>query len=412
MHVGLSTSVIQRGKTGIAQYVFALVRALTSTETPKPPWAEDLRLTLFVLQEDMPLFEFAHGRAQIEVVPEEYRPAVKDIVWHQTELPLLAKRLQLDLLHVPSYRRLLWRKPCPLVATIHDLAPFHVSAKYDWKRMFYGKVIVRRLAHRQDQVIAISENTARDIERFFRVPRNRLHVVPNGVDHSRFFPLPHLDPGLKHSSVDRPAGDKPFFLYIARLEHPGKNHVPLIGAFDQFKSRTGSSWQLVFGGSDWHGAQEIYAAAKASRFSCDIHFAGYVPDAALPDWYRSAGALVYPSLYEGFGMPPVEAMACGCPVIASTRGALGEVVGNAAALVDPADINSMATQLEAVADSPELRATLRHAGLIRAHHFDWKVTARRTWEVYNRAAGRAAVPQLGSESKCNCTSRNMAGASP
>src|SRR5213076_81814 len=121
------------------------------------------RFTLFVLAEDLPLFDFARDKMEFVVVPERFRPPVKNILWHQTELPSLVRQLRLDVLHVPSYRRLLWPKPCALVATIHDLAPFHVARKYDWKRMFYGRVVARKLARRQDEIIAISANTARDI---------------------------------------------------------------------------------------------------------------------------------------------------------------------------------------------------------------------------------------------------------
>src|SRR5437588_2848613 len=153
MHIGLSTSVIQRGKTGVAQYLFALLRAILSH-------AAAHRFTLFVLEEDLELFGFLEGRMTLVPVAERFRPPVKNILWHQTHLPALVRRHGIDVLHVPSYRRLLWRKPCALVGTIHDLAPFHVRDKYDWKRMFYGRWVARRLAKRQDQIIAISENTA------------------------------------------------------------------------------------------------------------------------------------------------------------------------------------------------------------------------------------------------------------
>ncbi|MDB6020644.1 MAG: glycosyltransferase family 1 protein, partial [Pedosphaera sp.] len=154
MNIGVSTSVIQRGRTGIAQYLFALLRAFL-------PGAEH-EFTLFVLEEDVSLFDFLADRMRIVRVPESFRPPVKNILWHQAELPRLARQFKLDVLHVPSYRRLLWPQPCALVATIHDLAPFRVARKYDWRRMFYGRVVVRQLARRQDRVIAISQNTARD----------------------------------------------------------------------------------------------------------------------------------------------------------------------------------------------------------------------------------------------------------
>src|SRR6266850_352350 len=148
MRIGLSTSVIQRGKTGVAQYVLALTKALLERE-------HGHELILFVLEEDLPLFEFARDRCRIVAVPEKFRPPIKDIAWHQIALPALARQLRLDLLHVPSYRRMIWQRPCPLVATIHDLAPFHVPQKYDWKRMFYARVCARRLIRRQKEVIAI-----------------------------------------------------------------------------------------------------------------------------------------------------------------------------------------------------------------------------------------------------------------
>jgi glycosyltransferase involved in cell wall biosynthesis len=322
-------------------------------------------------------------------VPESFRPPVKNILWHQAELPRLARQFQLDVLHVPSYRRLLWPQPCALVATIHDLAPFRVARKYDWRRMFYGRVVVRQLARRQDRVIAISQNTARDVRTFFGVPDQRVSVIHNGLEHARFFPG---SAAAARAEVSRKHGlRKPFFLYLARLEHPGKNHTRLIAAFNQFKAATNSPWQLVFAGSDWHGAETIHTAVRSSPFAADIRSLGFVADPELPDLYRAADVFVYPSLYEGFGMPPVEAMACGCPVISSDCGSLGEVVGDAAAVVDPQDVHSMAQQLITLANDAVLRARLRIAGLARAQCFNWQRTAEQTLEVYRQAAKSGTI---------------------
>ncbi|HZV33789.1 MAG TPA: glycosyltransferase family 1 protein [Verrucomicrobiae bacterium] len=372
MNIGISTSVVARGRSGVGQYLFALLRAFL-------PYTEN-RFTLFVLEEDVPLFEFAAGTMHIIPVPERFRPPVKNILWHQTQLPKLVRELELDVLHVPSYRRMLWPRPCPLVATIHDLAPFFVTKKYDGARMFYGRVVAARLARRQDRIIAISRNTARDVKRFFRLREERISIVHNGLDHDRFFPAV---PDVSHAEALRKFNvRKPFFLYTARLEHPGKNHTRLIAAFNQFKAAFPSDWQLVFAGSDWHGAEIIHGTIQASPFSADIHTLGFVRDADLPDLYRAADVFVYPSLYEGFGLPPVEAMACGCPVMSSGRGALKEVVGDAVALIDPEDVPSMARQLASLAEDGLLRARLRAAGLKRAQCFNWERTAAQTMEVY------------------------------
>ncbi len=124
---------------------------------------------------------------------------------------------------------------------------------------------------------------------------------------------------------------------------------------------------------------------KESRFPLDIRSLQFVPNDALPDLYRAAAVFVYPSLYEGFGLPPVEAMACGCPVISSTRGSLGEVVGDAAAIVEPEDIDSISKQLCKLATDEAIRNQLRAAGLTRAQEFDWKTTAEQTLRVYLQA---------------------------
>jgi glycosyltransferase involved in cell wall biosynthesis len=376
VRIGISTSVIQRGKTGVAQYVFALTRGLLEQTTQH-------QFILFVLEEDLPHFDFAKDRLELATVPEKFRPPARNILWHQTSLPKLVGRHQLDVLHIPSYRRMLWPKPCGLVATIHDLAPFHVAQKYDWKRMFYGKVVARRLAHRQDEVIAISKNTAQDIITFFQLPKERITIIHNGLDHERFFPGSRDEARKKIASQF--GLQAPFFLYLARLEHPGKNHVRLISAFEMFKSATNSNWQLAFAGSDWHGAEFIHAAIKQSPHAADIRPLSFVADAQLPDLYRAADVFVYPSLYEGFGLPPVEAMACACPVISSTRGALGEVVGDAAAIVDPEDVNNLTKQLLVLATDETARNRLRAAGLAQAQKFNWTRTAKETVRVYERA---------------------------
>jgi glycosyltransferase involved in cell wall biosynthesis len=383
MRIGLSTSVMQRGRSGVGQYVLALARALLDH-------AARHEFTLFVLEEDLPLFAFAATAMRLVPVAEKFRPAVSNVLWHQRHLPGLARRLRLEVLHVPSYRRLLWPHPCPLVATVHDLAPFRVPGKYNLARMLYARAVVPRLARRQDEIIAVSQFTADEIGIFFGRLRQPPTVIPNGLDHERFHPGSRPE---ARAVVRRRHGlAQPFFLYVARLEHPAKNHVRLITAFNRFKAETRSPWQLVLGGGDWHGAEAVHAAIRQSPVARDIRPLGFVPQADLPTLYRAADLFVFPSLFEGFGLPPVEAMACGCPVLTSARGALAEVIGDAAAVLDPESVGDIQAHLTRLAGDPGAREEWRAKGLVHAARFDWRRTAAATLEVYAAAQGRRPRP--------------------
>ena len=396
MRIGISTSVIQAGKSGIAEYVLSLVRAFRAHPGTH-------QFVLFVLEDDMPLFEFASDSTRLVPVSARNRSPMRDIVWHQTALPRLARQHGLDVLHVPSYRRLPWRRPCALVGTVHDLAAFHIPGKYDWKRMWYGRVGAAVLARRQDEIITVSQSTARDINAFWNVPADRVTVIHHGVDRERFSRVTR--PTARRECHARFGLRQPFFLYVARLEHPAKNHVRLIRAFDWFKTNTGSPWQLVLAGSDWHGAETIHSAVRQSAARSDIRCLGFVSEPDLPLLYRAAEVCVYPSLYEGFGFPPLQAMASECPVLCSSRGALGEVVGDAALTVDPEDWRELAAQMTRLADDPGLRLELATRGLQRARLFDWQKTAADTLKVYARAAARARTRDGHSELAAKAHSR-------
>jgi glycosyltransferase involved in cell wall biosynthesis len=400
MRIALSTSVVQGGRSGVAQYVFGLIKALL-------PVAGQHDIHLLVLEEDIPLFSFAAHRVTILPIKGvrsvnplvgRLREPLTDIAWHQCKLPALLRKHRIDVVHIPCYRRMLYSAPCAMVTTIHDLGLLHIKRNYehDWARRAYARVIVRRLAARQHKIIAVSENTAQDVAQFFSVEPERIDVIYNGLDQDRF--------GLGNKAqakadVERRWNlSRPFFLYVSRLENPAKNHVRLIEAFNQFKATSSLDWQLVLAGSDWHGASAIHAKAAQSPYSHDIRFLGFVEDATLPSLYRAAGAMVYPSLFEGFGMPPVEAALCGCPVLSSRRGALDEVLGGSAGTFDPECVEEIAAALTRLAVDPEWSATLRDAGLRNARRFSWRENAEHVLDVYQRAVdfyrhGRALSSQ-------------------
>lgn len=380
LHVALSTTVAQRGRSGVASYLFGLLDGFEAIGWP-------VKFSLLGLEEDAPLFTRWLGPCDWVAVPETYRSAVRNIIWHQTAARGVLRRIGADVVHIPSYRRIMWKPPVPQVVTIHDCAAFNVKGKYDAARMFYGQVVAKRLARGADAISCVSHATAADVERHFAIPAAEQHVVWNGIDQGRFCLQPESE--VQAFRAGRSEQQAPYFLYLARLEHPAKNHVRLIEAFEQFLAAHPDSPQhLLFGGADWHGAEEIHTRIAASPHRDRIRALGFVHDADLPLWYAGATAMVYPSLFEGFGLPPVEAMACGCPVIASPRGSLAEVVGDAARIIDPENIDDMAAALGELTDDNQ-REKWREAGRKRAALFDWRESARQLTEVYRQTARRA-----------------------
>lgn len=182
---------------------------------------------------------------------------------------------------------------------------------------------------------------------------------------------------------------RPYFLYIARLEHPAKNHCRLLEAYDAYRKAHPDGPDLVFGGSDWHGAETIHQRMAQSPFRESIHNLGFVDDADVPRLYRHSRALIFPSLFEGFGLPPLEAMACGAPVASSPRGALQEVVGDAGRIFDPEDPESIADALHSMDSDQQERERLIVAGLRRAADYRWELTAEKMSGIYLEVFGKS-----------------------
>lgn len=379
--VVLSTTVAQRGRSGVASYLFGLLDGLKAIDSP-------VQISLIGLEEDHGLFTRWLDRCDWIPIGERYRPAVRNIWWHQTQLRSVLREQQADVLHIPSYRRIVWNSPVPQVVTIHDCAAFNVRGKYDAARMFYGQHVARRLARGAEAITCVSQATADDVEKHFGIPTSAQSVIWNGIDHGRFQIA--TESQIADFRKRQGLGQDDYFLYLARLEHPAKNHVRLIEAFEKFAAENPHRGDhLLFGGADWHGAEEIHRRIAASPLRDRIRALGFVEDYDLPFWYGAATAMVYPSLFEGFGLPPVEAMACGCPVISSTRGSLGEVVGDAARLIDPEDISEMATALGEMTTKSH-RTDWQARGSARAALFDWRESARQLTELYQKTAQRRA----------------------
>jgi glycosyltransferase involved in cell wall biosynthesis len=274
----------------------------------------------------------------------------------------------------------------PSVGTVHDLSQLHVPQKYDPLRMIYIMRVLPRMMRRLTRVIAVSESTRRDLESFARVAADRIRVIHNGADLARFAPR---DRDEAKAAVAAELGlPRDFVLYIARLEHPGKNHVRLLEAFATLKRETGLPHKLVLVGSRWSGAELIDAKVEALGLGGEVVFPGFVPNELLPVLYAAADVFVFPSLFEGFGIPVLEAMACGTPVCAASTSSIPEVVGDAGLLFDPVEPAAIAASMQRLLTDEPLRERLVRLGLEQAKGFSWDEAAAAVLEELEGAGRR------------------------
>jgi glycosyltransferase involved in cell wall biosynthesis len=300
------------------------------------------------------------------------------VVWEQAFQPFMAAQERLDLLHGLAFVSPLLQ-PCSTIVTIHDESFALFPEFFRGANAAYLRLFTRLSCRRAARIIAVSENTRADVMRLYGVPGERVQVVPHGVD-ARFFPRPASEVAefkRAHSLPDH------FILFVGTLE-PRKNLVKLIEAFSNLQSRISNLKLILAGGKGWYYDQ-IFAAVERLDMQDEVIWAGYVPTDDLPLWYNSADVFAFPSRYEGFGMPLLEAMACGTPVVTSNASSLPEVAGDAALLVPPDDVGALADALARTLTDADLRQALHAKGLARAATFTWEETARRTAAVYRHA---------------------------
>jgi len=368
-HIGVNAHLLSLAEgyrsAGITSYIFNLLRHLPETAT-------GMEYTVFLSEKR---YRGAPGlRLQVSRLPTS-RPAVR-ILWEQALLPWVARREGIDLLHNMAFVGPL-AGGCPFVVTVHDLSFLFFPHSFRSLRRSYLRVFARMSVRRARRVIAVSESTKRDLVEIYDISPAKIDVVYNGVD-ARFQPLPADQAAAFRQQQGLP--DR-FILFVGTLE-PRKNIVSLIDAYARLPKERPPL--VLVGGKGWF-YDEIFGRVEALGLTGEVRFAGFVPAEDLPLWYNAADLFVYPSLYEGFGLPPLEAMACGTAVITSTASSLPEVVGQAGQLVDPTDTEALAAAMAQVLGSRELQQEMETAGLAQAAGFSWEETARKTVDSYRRA---------------------------
>jgi len=297
--------------------------------------------------------------------------------WQQVELPRRARSAAVEVLHVTGFDAPWWR-PCPTLLTVHDLIGLLFPGNFPLVSRFYWSYWLPRTVRWADQIIADSEHTKRDLIRLLNIPPERIKVVYPGVD-KVFQPIEEQAAleALRHKYSLPPD----IILYVGTLE-PRKGLDILIIAYSVLVADI--PHHLVIAGKKGWYTESLFCQVEALGLRERVHFIGYVADEDLPGLYNLANLFVYPSRYEGFGLPPLEAMACGVPVVCSNAASLPEVIGDAALLVPPDNVEALVVAIHKVLNDKNLRAEMRTKGLEQAKKFTWEETARRTVEIYEK----------------------------
>lgn len=289
------------------------------------------------------------------------------------------RRNPVDVLHVqftsPPF------SPCPVVVSIHDLSFEHLPQTFKWRSRKQLRITVRRSAREAAHVIALSEFVRRDLIQTYQLSPEKVSAIPLAAP-AHFSPVRSAEELQRVRQTYGITGE--YILTVGAIQ-PRKNLGRLVAAYARLRKFRPDIPKLVLAGKCAWLYDETLSTIKELGLRDSVILTGYVPEADLPALYSGAICFVYPSYFEGFGLPPLEAMKCGAPVIVGNQTSLPEVVGDAAVLVDPFDIEALAAGLDKVISDSDLRAELRVKGLARAERFNWQETARQTLAVYERS---------------------------
>jgi glycosyltransferase involved in cell wall biosynthesis len=369
LHIAIDAHAVGTRLAGNETYIANLIEALAEIDAVN-------RYTLYVTRREA--VERFHNRwpnFQTRLT-WPHTPLVRIPVTLSAEL----RRRPVDLLHVqytaPPFA------PCPVIPTIHDLAFEHLPATFKRRSWMQLRMTVRRTARRAAHLITVSEFSRRDIAETYRIAPERITVTPEAAS-KHFTPAPKGEIE-RVRALYKIEGD--YILAVGSIQ-PRKNLVRLLAAYaGLLRERAQAKLpKLVLVGKPAWLYEETLRAANEFGLESDVIFTGYVPERDLPALYSGALCFVYPSYFEGFGLPPLEAMQCGAPVITGDRTSLPEVVGAAGLMVDPFDTSALTAALARVIGDEDLRRSLRERGLKRAAEFDWRETARLTLAAYERA---------------------------
>jgi glycosyltransferase involved in cell wall biosynthesis len=369
MRIAINTLSMRRELFGMGNYIKYLLLSLSKVD-------QDNEYLVFASGENAHHLKELGSNFRIEYAP---RNRALRLPWEQTFLPLKLKKERIDAYHGLTVVAPLV-KTCRQVVSILDMTVYLTPERHSLLKRAYFRAMIPQMARRSDKVIAISESTKRDLVSLLGIKEEKICVTHLGVD-KRFRPvIEEQELSRVRQKYDLPPK---YVLYVGLIE-PRKNLEALVDAYHADSLHT--EYALVLAGKLGWGYAPLLKKIANSHLRNRIRMPGYVVDADLPALYSSATVVVYPSLYEGFGLPVLEAMACGGAVITSNVSSLPEVAGDAAVLIDPHDVGSLTLALQNVLRDRQLRESLSQRARLRAQLFTWERMAKKTLDVYKKTA--------------------------
>lgn len=371
VRVLLDVSAVPARPVGAGVYTIAIARGMSAHP--------EVDLHLLTRRDDTSRWLDIAPNGEVHALAPNRRPT--RLVWEQTAGPRVAQSIRPDVWHSPHYTMPL-RSTVPTVVAMHDLTFFDHPEWHERSKVVYFRRMIAAATRRADVVITGSNDAAEGLRTRFTL-RGEIVVVHHGVDHPRFAPF--ADDTVDRAALERHGIASPYVAFASTIE-PRKDVPNLVRAFARIAAAH-PDVQLVLAGGDGWGVAQARAAITASGVATRILRPGYIDDATLAALFRRAEVIAYPSLVEGFGMPALEALASGTPLVTTSGGALEEVVGDAALLVPPGDSDALARALATALDDPSVATRLRAAGLARAATFTWERSIDAHVDAYRRAIG-------------------------
>ncbi len=361
--IGMNGSMLDEKPTGVGVYSFNLINNLSSLYRNER-WKQ---LTVFtpapaLLDQNLRIVKLS-GLLQSSKYGK--LAAFCRFVWNTFYYPLQARGFDL-LISPTTHGSFSLRNQ---IITIHDLLSLRYKNISAHQRIYF-KYLLPMLVSKARLIITVSETTRQDIIQLLKCPEHKVHVIYNGYDHDRYYPIEENKQRIRWKyGLDN-------YLLAVGPTYPHKNFDVLINAYKNLDESIKHEYPLAIAGGKRPYTDQLKQLVKKLKLGHHVHFLGYVPMELMPSLYREAYALVFPSLYEGFGFPLLEAMACGCPVIASNTSSMPEVCGNAALYFDPTNPTALSLSIEKIIAEKSLRTQLRKEGLIQSKKFSWEKTAQ------------------------------------